>query len=139
MCNQKIVNYDIIEVPISATATVINFPDQPQLRDRLISGLEVLTPQVAAVSPDSFQTPATIAQMKKTFVELWVGNAKKARRMPVLSLNRTNDNTAGNSFVFQLFGLEPVVLSWTKCQLVLSEPTGNACVLSFGVYYYNEQ
>lgn len=134
MCKLKIQNFEVVEISVNGNTNTFNVPDQPQLRDKLIVAIELLTGEVATASPDTFGTPATIADMQGGFLDLWVGNYKKARRIPLLLLNRVEISGGSTPFVRELTEFQPMVLSWNKCQLVFATPP-TVGVVTLGVYY----
>lgn len=133
MCDFSTPNYQTIEIPVAANQATVNIPDQPQLQNRQIVAVELLSPDVAAVSPLSFQAPVPVADLQNGMLELWSGSDIFIRRTPLLLLNRVESSTT--PFVRQIPQLRPTVISWTKSQIIFGTAPAAAGVVSLGVYY----
>ena len=63
-----------INVPSGSTLTRFQFPDQPQLRNAKIQGIQVYTPTAITKTPLSGATPTTLADLKQSFLTLYQGD-----------------------------------------------------------------
>ena len=138
MATTRVIRYEVIEtlVPTGSTSLQFNFPDQPQLRDARIVGMEIYAPGVMTLSPLSGTVPVALADLQKTSLTLMVGNLQQVDKMPVLALNRFTD-AVPTPYIRDMQLFNDLVVSWTKS--FFSVPTalgttGRAYVI--GVYYY---
>jgi hypothetical protein len=138
MCEFKTPKYEVIEVPFLAAARSVNFPDQPNLRNAQIVALDLVPPDVSTLSPETFSVMAPLAALQAASVELWEGNFIAMRRKPVLALNQVQVPGGATPFVQGLQQITPRIISWTKCQIIFSNPPALAGTICFGVYYYDE-
>ncbi len=138
MATTRVLRYEVIEilVPIGATSLQFNFPDQPQLRDARVVGIETYTPAACTLSPISGTAIVALTDLQKTSISLFVGNLQQVDRMPVLMLNRTQDSvTSPFQRDMQLFN--DLVVSWTKSFVQVPTAVGTtARVYVFGVYFW---
>lgn len=124
-----------VNVPSGSTLTRFFFPDQPQLRNAKIQGIQVYTPTVITATPLSGSTPTTLADLKKSFLTLYQGDLQIIFQLPLLNFNAIADLTS--PYVFELPEMNDIDISWTKSYISTSSAlaTTNVCY-SFGVYYY---
>lgn len=132
---QRILKFDVIEVTCAAGVRLVNFPDQPQLRNARILAVDYLALGAISVSPLTGGTVLPLVDSERCFVELWQGNEKVINRMPVSLLTRTQSNTTSAPFVRAQAMFNGQVISWTKSQLVFQAAVSAASVASFGVTY----
>lgn len=133
----RIKRFQVIEVPVpsGSTLTFFSIPDQPQLRNAKIQGIQVYTPTAITKTPLSGATPTTLADLKQSYLTLYQGDLQILYRMPLLSLNNISDLTS--PFVFELPEMNDIDISWTKSSITTSAALGTTGVTySFGVYYY---
>ena len=138
MATTRVIRYEVLEiiVPTGSTSLLFNFPDQPQLRDARIVGMEVYTPSAVTATPISGGTPVALADLQKTSISLYVGNLQQIDRMPVLMLNRTQDSVP-SPFQRDMQLFQDLVVSWTKSFVTLASAIGTANrVYCFGVYFW---
>lgn len=128
--------FDIIEVPIPAgsTATQFNFPDQPQLRNAKVIGIEWYNMHVITKSPVSFNSIIDDADAKQCFVTLMQGNLEKSNRKPLATYNRYNGSTIPN--VMDIDMPDEFIVSWVKSYITLAAPAATTdVVVVLGVYF----
>jgi len=133
----RIKRFQVIEVPVltGSTLTFFNIPDQPQLRNAKIQGIQVYTPTTITKTPLSGATPVTLADLKQSFLTLYQGDLQILYRLPLLALNNISDLTS--PFIFELPEMNDIDISWTKSSVTTASALGTTNVTySFGIYYY---
>lgn len=133
----RIKRFQVIEVPVlsGSTLTFFNIPDQPQLRNAKIQGIQVYTPTTITKTPLSGATPVTLADLKQSFLTLYQGDLQIIYRLPLLALNNISDLTS--PFLFELPEMNDIDISWTKSSITTATALGTTNVTySFGIYYY---
>jgi hypothetical protein len=133
----RIKRFQVIEVPVpsGSTLTFFSIPDQPQLRNAKIQGIQVYTPTAITKTPLSGATPTTLADLKQSYLTLYQGDLQILYRLPLLALNNISDLTS--PFVFELPEMNDIDISWTKSSITTSTALGTTGVTySFGIYYY---
>ena len=121
-------------------ATKIQFPDQPYLRGKRITGIEIFTVTDISASP-SGKTPITAADMIKSFLTLYLDDpADRAsgqknvgewiQSVPFTSMHRVQ-NGSNEPFVRQMFELTGQVIYWEKCYISLATALANTSDKSF--------
>lgn len=138
--------YDLIEVAVAANAGAITIPilDQPDLRDDttqdiIITGLETFPSEVLPATADA-NAVATLAQLKNSFLVLYIDGEESVYRVPMIRLLPVFANTLaapGTLANFDGFVLENVRIVWNKSYIQLATPFGNNAAFSFliGVRY----
>jgi hypothetical protein len=128
-----------IVVPAGNTKTQIYFPDEQNLRNKSITGIEYFAAAMLSRSLD--QTNAVqYAQIKSTLVFFNFENGDYLQ-FPLASLMATKDNsTSANTFYRELpYNLNGQIISWTKSYLVFnpieSGSFTNAASFNFMVTY----
>lgn len=129
-------------------AVRIQFNDQPYLRNKQITGIEVFTSSECSASPTN-RTPITIVQMQKAYLTLYLNDANDPQNVgewiqlvPFTALHRAQNSgtsTTSMPFVRQMFELQNQVIYWEKCYITLSEAYANTSDVSFlfNVYFKN--
>ena len=132
----KLVKYETVEIVLSATQGIFNFPDLPQLRNAQVMAMETYTADMIAGSPQTGSTPVSLADAKKIAITLYEGSKQTVDKMPLVNFNRNQSSTT-SSFNRDQMLFDGQVFSWTKCQVqVLNGQTVTAnTVVSFGIYY----
>jgi len=133
----RIKRFQVIEVPVpsGSTLTFFSIPDQPQLRNAKIQGIQVYTPTAITKTPLSGATPTTLADLKQSYLTLYQGDLQILYRLPLLALNNISDLTS--PFVFELPEMNDIDISWTKSSVTTAAALGTTGVTySFGIYYY---
>jgi hypothetical protein len=133
----RIKRFQVIEVPVpsGSTLTFFSIPDQPQLRNAKIQGIQVYTPTAITKTPLSGATPTTLADLKQSYLTLYQGDLQILYRLPLLALNNISDLTS--PFVFELPEMNDIDISWTKSSITTSTALATTGVTySFGIYYY---
>jgi len=124
-----------VAVPSGSTLTKFFFPDQPQLRNAKIQGIQMYTPTVLSKTPLSGSTPTTLADIKQSFLTLYQGDLQIIFQLPLLNFNGISDLTS--PFVFELPELNDIDISWTKSYISTSAALATTNVAySFGIFYY---
>lgn len=129
-------------------AVRIQFNDQPYLRNKQITGIEVLTGSECSASPTN-RTPITIPQMQQCYLTLYLNDANDPQNVgewiqlvPFSLLHRAQNSgssTTNMPFVRQMFELQNQVIYWEKCYITLSSAFNNTTDVSFlfNVYFKN--
>ena len=133
----RIKRFQVIEVPVpaSSTLTFFSIPDQPQLRNAKIQGIQVYTPTTITKTPLSGATPTTLADLKQSYLTLYQGDLQIIYRLPLLALNNISDLTS--PFLFELPEMNDIDISWTKSSVTTAAALATTGVTySFGIYYY---
>ena len=157
----KVIKSQLIEIILPGTAggntaTKIQFQDQPYLRNKFITGIEILTANDVSVSPTG-KTPITGAQMKGAFLTLYLddpGNRKNVgewiQLVPFAIMHRVQNNiVAGTAlpatpgvqffdpYVRGMYELANQVIYWEKCFISLGAAYNNTADVSFlfNVYF----
>ena len=135
--NNEILRYVAIEIPVNAIGQN-NFPDQSQLRGAIIQSVELLTPDVAAVSPITQNpTVAPVADLQKMTVSFVQGSDVFAMNMPILGLNPNATPTGSTPYKLERELFSNRIVDWNQCYLRISAaPTTVGEVVSLGVYYF---
>ena len=124
-----------INVPSGSTLTRFQFPDQPQLRNAKIQGIQVYTPTAITKTPLSGATPTTLADLKQSFLTLYQGDLQILYQLPVLAFNNIQDLTSPH--VWELPEMNDIDISWTKSYISTAAALATTSVTySFGIYYY---
>jgi hypothetical protein len=124
-----------INVPSGSTLTRFQFPDQPQLRNAKIQGIQVYTPTAITKTPLSGATPTTLADLKQSFLTLYQGDLQILYQLPILAFNNIQDLTSPH--VWELPEMNDIDISWTKSYISTAAALGTTGVTySFGIYYY---
>lgn len=124
-----------VNVPTSSTLTKFFFPDQPQLRNAKIQGIQVYTPTVLTKTPLSGSTPTTLADLKQSYLTLYQGDLQIVFQLPILNFNGIDDKTS--PFVYQLPEINDIDISWTKSYVSTAAALATTNVAySFGIFYY---
>jgi len=125
-----------------STATKLQFQDQPYLRQKQITGIEILTVNDMATSPTN-NSVITTAQMQKSYLTLYLndpGNPQNVgewiQNVPLALLHRVQ-NASNDPFVRKAYDLVGQVIYWEKCYLTFSSSLGNTLDVSFlfNVYF----
>ena len=124
-----------INVPSGSTLTRFQFPDQPQLRNAKIQGIQVYTPTAITKTPLSGATPTTLADLKQSFLTLYQGDLQILYQLPILAFNNIQDLTSPS--VWELPEMNDIDISWTKSYISTAAALATTNVTySFGIYYY---
>lgn len=124
-----------INVPSGSTLTRFQFPDQPQLRNAKIQGIQIYTPTAITKTPLSGATPTTLADLKQSFLTLYQGDLQILYQLPVLAFNNIQDLTSPS--VWELPEMNDIDISWTKSYISTAAALATTGVTySFGIYYY---
>jgi hypothetical protein len=124
-----------INVPSGSTLTRFQFPDQPQLRNAKIQGIQVYTPTAITKTPLSGATPTTLADLKQSFLTLYQGDLQILYQLPILAFNNIQDLTSPH--VWELPEMNDIDISWTKSYISTAAALATTGVTySFGIYYY---
>lgn len=136
----KTSKYELVELvcPASATpSTRYSFPDLPKLRYTALQGVESFTISSVSNAP-SGNALIAIGDFKKAYLTLYLNERQDVYRVPLVSLNRTQNSTP-DPFVRSLFEFNGQKVTWDKSYVEFgTTPTlsavNNLSIL-FGVYY----
>lgn len=139
MCNRKPIGlFQSVEVPVNAGAsTKVMIPDQPQLRIQkgqriYIQGIEVFSDVVSPTSPNGVAN-ATLAELQKGSLCLYVKGEEKIYRYPLLALVGIND--LATPFRFELPEFADLEVDWAKSYIQYSSAPVPAYVVLLGIQY----
>ena len=129
--------YEAVEIPVATGSALTRFffPDLPNLRNARIRMIDAYTPGTITATPLTGSTPATVADMKKTFITLYSGDLQIVYNMPLLTFNNFV-NSAVDPYVNIPINVNGLTISWTKS--FVSVPTALATTgvaYSFGIFY----
>lgn len=130
--------YEMIEVniPANSTATRFNVPDQPQLRtdqtmDVVVQGIETFTLTDIPLSPNGVSLPS-IAELKQTFLVLYVNGEESIFRIPLLKLHTINNFAEPfNNAEFDTPRFENLLVDWAKSYFFVPTPYGAGVFTTF--------
>jgi len=126
------------------TATKIQFNDQPYLRNKQITGIEILNGNDMTTSPTG-KTPITTSQMKLSYLTLYLNDVNNPQnvgewiqQVPFTLMHRIQ-NASTDPFVRQMYELMGHVIYWEKCYISLATSLNNTTDVSFllNVYFKN--
>lgn len=151
----KVYKSQLIEVILPGIAggngaTKIQFQDQPYLRNKKITGIEIFTANDMSASPTN-KTPITGEQMKKSYLTLYLNDVQNPQdvgewiqNVPFVSMHRVQNNIISPTalpvapgvqysepFVRQPFELQDQVIYWEKCYITLATAFTNTTDVSF--------
>jgi hypothetical protein len=137
--------YELLEIQIPANVTQTKFliPDQPQLRsdqdaDIIIQGLEVFDIDAIPLSPANVPL-VTAANLKNTYLTLYVEGEESLYRIPLVRLNIVFNAAANSPAVYSLFSVRNKQVDWTKSYFStpIAYGAGAGATFSFliGVHY----
>ena len=140
----QVIKSQLIELifPANSTATKFQFNDQPYLRNKQITGIEVIDGNDMAVSPTG-KTPITSTQMKSSYLTLYLNDpfnpqnvGEWIQNVPLTLLHRVQ-NASNDPFVRNGYDLVGQVIYWEKCFLNFGNTLGNTTDISFlfNVYF----
>lgn len=118
------------------TATKIQFTDQPYLRGKAITGIEIINSNDMSTSPTG-NTPLSNAQMQKAFLTLYLTDPSNPANVgewiqlvPFTVLHRIQ-NASNDPFARQMFDLQSPTIYWEKCYITLGSALSNTANVSF--------
>lgn len=129
--------YEAVEIPVSSGSSLTRwfFPDLPNLRNARIRMIDAYTPGTITATPLTGSTPVTVADMKKTFITLYVGDLQLVYNMPLLTFNNFV-NSAVDPYVNIPVNVNGLTISWTKSFIsVPSALATTGVAYSFGIFY----
>jgi hypothetical protein len=135
----------VVPVIVPGAPTQVFFPDQPNLRDCRITGIESQDINLLPVTSDMSTPNVPITCFRNAFLTLIVGDVNNVTRMPLQNLQTIFDNLAAagqqgranmNPRDFQ--GLK---IYWNKSYIEWPAAVTPAatCAFNIGVYYLDPQ
>ena len=122
-------------IPQGSTNTRYYLPNLPNLANALISSIQIYTPGTLSASPNTGSALVTEADMKKSFITLYIGDLQLIYNAPLFAFSNII-NSASNPYLNSLPDINNMVISWTKSFISLaSAPATTNCVYALGVYY----
>jgi hypothetical protein len=107
-------------VPAGSTTTKLQFPDQPYLRGKQITGIETLINGDVDASPSN-RTPISLNDFQKSYLTLYLNDVtvpnavgEWIQNVPFVLLHRIQ-NTTPDPFVREPYNLAGQVIYWEKC------------------------
>lgn len=131
---RKTYRTQVIEVSITAGTGNTKFPDQPQLNNAIIFGIEAFTTNDISVSPLTGSALITLADFKIANLLLVDGSVNKGQNIPLVRLHEMQ-NAATDPFTRHPFRWCNLVVSWTKCYVVAYSNFASTGVLPLEVEY----
>ncbi|MET0461909.1 MAG: hypothetical protein ABW007_02100 [Chitinophagaceae bacterium] len=120
--------------------TTFDFNNQPFLRNKLITSLEVFSSNDILKTPQQ-NTPVSIATIKSAFLTLEENktdiNVSKVgthnKRIPLICLHNVESTTGGevDTFSRHKYEMEPRTIIWEKSSVILGQAIGNEDQESF--------
>jgi hypothetical protein len=136
----KTLKYELVELVCQASATPstrYSFPDLPKLRYTALQGVESFTIASVTKAP-SGNALIAIGDFQKAYLTLYINERQDAYRIPLVSLNRTQNSTP-DPFVRSIFEFAGQKVTWEKSFVEFgTTPTLSSSVnlsILFGVYY----
>jgi hypothetical protein len=140
--NTPIYKYQNIVVPVIGPAfpNRVFFPDQPNLRDCRIVGIESQDINVLAIVSDLNTPNVPLALFRNAFITLIVGDVNNVTRMPLQNLQTVFDNAVAaptgraNQYNKDFQNLK---IYWNKSfiEWPAAVVPGANCAFNIGVYY----
>jgi hypothetical protein len=139
----QVIKSQLIELtnPANSGATKLQFQDQPYLRGKQITGIEIFTVNDMSKSPSN-KDVITAAQMEKSYLTLYLndpGNPQNVgewiQNVPLTILHRVQ-NSANDPFVRKAYDLVGQVIYWEKCYFSFASSLGNTSDVSFLINVY---
>ena len=140
-----VIKSQLIELvnPAGSTATKLQFQDQPYLRNKQITGIEVFNDNDMDASPAN-KAIVTNAQLQKAYLTLYLNDpgspanvGEWIQNVPLTILHRVQ-NASNDPFVRKPYDLVGQVIYWEKCYLTFSSSLGNLVAdasFLFNVYF----
>ena len=107
-------------VPAASTATKIQFPDQPYLRNKQILGIELIVNGDMDASPSN-RVPLSLNEFQRSYLTLYLNDVtvpnaigEWIQNVPFVLLHRIQ-NAANDPFVREAYNLAGQVIYWEKC------------------------
>jgi hypothetical protein len=139
----KVYKSQLIElvVPANSGARRFQFQDQPYLRGKKITSIEILNSGDVNASPTG-NAVITDTQMQKSYLTLYLDDVNNRQNVgewiqlvPFSILHRIQ-NSSTNPFVRQMFDLQSQVVYWEKCYINVSSSLGNTTDISYLIQVY---
>lgn len=156
----KVFKSQLIEVILPGiaggnNATKIQFQDQPYLRNKKITGIEIFTKNDINASPTN-KEPITGEQMGKSYLTLYLNDVQSIndvgewiQNVPFVAMHRVQNNIISPTalpvapgvqytepFVRSMFELQEQVIYWEKCYITLATAFANTTDVSFLLNVY---
>lgn len=129
-------------VPAGSTTTKLQFPDQPYLRGKQITGIETLINGDVDASPSN-RTPISLNDFQKSYLTLYLNDVtvpnavgEWIQNVPFVLLHRIQ-NATPDPFVREPYNLAGQVIYWEKCFVSFASalsPVTDVSIL-FNVYF----
>jgi hypothetical protein len=157
----KVSKSQLVELVVPGVAggnnqTKIQFNDQPYLRGKIITGVEILTSNDCSASPTG-KTVISGAQMLKSFLTLYLDDMRGSKNVgewiqnvPFALMHRVQNNVIPatalpaapgvqyfDPYVRGMYEIDSQVIYWEKCYVSLSSAFANTTDVSFlfNVYF----
>jgi hypothetical protein len=135
-----------VVVPASSTALRFPFPDQPQLRNKFVQGIEFFNVKDVPTAP-STNAVLSAANLSKTFVTFYVNDKTESGeflQFPCSTLHRTQLSGATASsdipFVQELTELHNKEIDFSKSYLTATATVSSGSATSYLLtVYYTDQ
>lgn len=145
----KVIKSQLIELvwqgvsPGGNTGTKLQFQDQPYLRNKKITGIEVLNSNDMSVSPAG-NSLLSNTQLQKSFLTLYLNDVSVPnsvgewiQNVPFTLLHRVQ-NASNDPYVRQSYDLAGQVIYWEKCYVTFGQALGNTTNVSIILNVYFE-
>ena len=139
----QILKYQNIVINVPAATNQVYFPDQPNLREARVVGIETQDIFVLPVVSDLVTANIPQNTFNNAFVTLVVGDVNNITRMPLQNLqtiyhqsNLANLATRAN---FNPRDFQGYAIYWNKSYIEWPSAVnpGAPCAINIGVYYYD--
>jgi len=133
--------YDTINIPLAADSmqTKINFPDQPNLRDAMIYGVEFVYTKFTFYGQPVINYDGT-NQITNAYITLYFDGADAVHQIPMCEIapiiSGGGISQVGGS-INGILGVNPKRIIWTKSYITLSAPAApeNNTNFVIGVFF----
>lgn len=134
-----------IAIGVGFAGNNVPVPDQPMLRNKRITGMEVYSQQDMPFSPITGNAVANINTIKQTSFTAYCGDPNNELdtgeyiyRFPLVGLH--NQQTGGDSFVQRVIHFDDLTFQFEKCELVFTTPITPIVATSFVInVFYNSR
>lgn len=139
---KRIIKHELIEITIPAgnTSTRIMIPDQPNLRNAFVTGIETYSADNMPLSPISSEALVSETDLKKIFLTLVDNAGVEFVHIAPAKIYKTIQDTANANIERDFKALNGQFVNWPKSYITLSQSLGNVGVLSVvvSVFYFEQ-
>ena len=142
MCENKLTaisNLELIEIPVKPSQLIYNIPDQPFLRGKKITNIQLIPSDMVQVSPSGAMV-LDGGDIPNIYFNFWDGNKLRVRNMPAANLtnlpsaiNGTPTNNIASVYSNQSFNA--IEITWNKSQIIFVMAPSQQMSILLQVWY----